>query len=111
LVPVLVVAAAYLVPIVFGAFKYRRLTCYHTFAARLAAVLLSVTFFIVLATGTAWPFVVATCVLVFSAVEEMIITWILPAWQANVPSARYAARLVAAQRRPPSLKHLHLDQL
>ena len=109
-VPVLVVSAAYLIPIVFGALKYRRLTSYHTFAARLAAVLLSVTFFIVLATGTSWPFVVATCVLVLSAVEEMLITWMLPAWKANVASAWRAAQMAAADRRRSSPDTLQLKR-
>ncbi len=109
LVPVLVVTAAYLTPIIFGAFKYRRLTSYHTFAARLAAVLLSVTFFIVLATGTRWPFVAATCVLVLSAVEEMLITWMLPAWKANVASAWRAAQMAAADRRRSSPDTLQLN--
>lgn len=109
LVPVLVVTAAYLVPIAYGMLKYRRLTSYHTFAARLAAALLSVTFFIVLATGTRWPFVVATGVLVFSAVEEMLITWILPAWKANVASVWRAAQIAAADRRRTSPDTLQLN--
>jgi phosphatidylglycerophosphate synthase len=101
LVPVIVVTLAYLVPIIYGAIKYHRLTSYHTFGARLAGVLLSISFVIVLATGIRWPFVLATGVLVVSALEEMLITSMLPVWYADVPSAWHAAQMAAAARRPP----------
>ncbi|HZS62252.1 MAG TPA: CDP-alcohol phosphatidyltransferase family protein [Gemmatimonadaceae bacterium] len=87
---VFAVYAGYLVPIVYGAIKYRRLTSYHTIGARLAGVLLSVAAFLVLLTGVQWPFYVATTVLLVSAIEEMAITRILPAWESNIPSVWHA---------------------
>lgn len=101
--PVIVVTLAYLIPIAYGALKYHRLTSYHTFGARASGVLLSISFVIVLATGIRWPFMLATGVLVLSAVEEMVITSILPMWKANVPSIWHAAQISTATRRCSSL--------
>jgi CDP-diacylglycerol--glycerol-3-phosphate 3-phosphatidyltransferase len=64
------VYAGYLVPIVYGAIKYRRLTSYHTIGARVAGVLLSVAAFLVLLTGVGWPFYVATAVLLGAHCEH-----------------------------------------
>lgn len=89
-VTVIVVLAAYLVPIAVGFVKYRRLTAYHTIAARTAGVLLAVAFVTVVAFGLTWPLRAAVAVLVLSAIEEIAITLALPAWRANVPSLRHA---------------------
>ncbi len=93
---VVAVYLGYLVPIAYGAIKYRRLTSYHTIGARVAGVVLSVASFLVLLTGIRWPFYLATTILLASAIEEMAITRILPAWQSNVPSVWHAS-----QRRIP----------
>lgn len=98
LAAVIAVEIGYAVPILYGAAKYRRLTAYHTVGARLAAVLLSGAFVVVLTTGVSWPFYVATGVLLLSAAEEVLITRLLPTWQPNVPSAWHAARIPAAGR-------------
>jgi cardiolipin synthase len=109
LVPVILVTLGYLVPISYGALKYRRLTSYHTFGARLAAVLLSLGFLIVLATGIRWPFLIATVVLLVSAIDEMIITSLLSVWRANVPSAWHAVQMVANEPGTHSTNTLHLN--
>src|SRR5581483_6046419 len=71
---VFAVYAGYLVPIVYGAIKYRRLTSYHTIGARLAGVLLSVAAFLVLLTGDQWPFYVTTTDWRGAKIEEMAST-------------------------------------
>ena len=77
----------------FGFFKYRRLTGYHTWAGKVAAVLLGPTVVVLLAGGLAWPFECATPAFVLAALEEIAITSLLPEWRANVPSLWHACRL------------------
>jgi phosphatidylglycerophosphate synthase len=89
---ILLVFAGYGVPMAYGLLKYRRLTSYHTTAARAAAVSLAGTFFLFLAAGIAWPLRAATGLLLLSAVEELAITRALPAWRADVSSLRGALR-------------------
>jgi len=88
----LVVLAAYALPVVYGLAKFRRLTSYHSTAAKVAGVTISLTFFLLVATRVAWPFRIATGVLVLSAMEEICITFVLSGWRANVPSLRCAVR-------------------
>lgn len=76
----------YALPVTYGFTKFRRLTSYHTTLARLASVVLSISFFVLLATHVAWPFHGATVILLLSALEEISITWTLPAWRADVGS-------------------------
>jgi phosphatidylglycerophosphate synthase len=85
--------AGYLGPIAYGALKYHRLTAYHTRGARVAAVLLVLAFVAALAGHVAWPLDLAAGVLLASAVEEMLITRMLPAWRPDVPSVRAARRM------------------
>ena len=92
-VTVIVVLAAYLVPIAIGFMKYRRLTAYHTIAARAAGILLGVAFMLLVVFHLTWPLRVAAVLLVLSAIEEIAITLVLPAWRANVPSLRHALRV------------------
>jgi cardiolipin synthase len=101
----LVVLAAYALPVAYGVVKFRRLTSYHTTAAKVAGVTISLTFFLLVATRIAWPFRIATAVLVLSAIEEMCITFMLPGWRANVPSLRSVFRksgLASGRRSAPS---------
>jgi phosphatidylglycerophosphate synthase len=91
-VTILLVFAGYAVPMVYGLLKYRRLTSYHTTAARAAAVSLAAGFFLFLVAGIAWPLRVATGLLLLSAIEELAMTRVLPAWRADVPSLRDALR-------------------
>lgn len=86
----LLVVVGYAIPIVYGVLKYRRLTSYHTIAARIAGVALSLTFLLLLATNVVWPFRVAIALLLVSALEEIAITHTLPVWRADVPSLSHA---------------------
>ncbi|MEO7041189.1 MAG: CDP-alcohol phosphatidyltransferase family protein [Gemmatimonadaceae bacterium] len=88
------VVVGYATPVVYGFLKFRRLTSYHTIAARVSGVLLCSAFLWLLATRVAWPLYIATVVLVLSALEEIAITRTLPVWRPNVPSLRHALREV-----------------
>ena len=86
------VVVGYATPVAYGFLKFRRLTSYHTIAARVAGVLLCSAFLWLLATRAAWPLYIATVVLVLSALEEIAITLTLPVWRPNVPTLRHALR-------------------
>jgi phosphatidylglycerophosphate synthase len=87
------VVAAYVFPITLGFLKYGRLTAYHTYGAKLSAVVVGASALALFAGGPPWPFRIATWVLVLAELEEIAITTILPAWHANVPSIVHARRL------------------
>jgi phosphatidylglycerophosphate synthase len=83
---VIVVFAAYAVPVCYGILKFRRLTSYHTTAARVSAVLLVAASVVAFIAHIAWPLYVAALVLAASAIEEIAITYTLDAWRAEVSS-------------------------
>jgi CDP-diacylglycerol--glycerol-3-phosphate 3-phosphatidyltransferase len=88
------VVAAYVFPILLGYLKYGRLTAYHTWGAKLSAVVLGASALLLFLGGPPLPFRVATWVLVFAELEEIAITTLLPEWRANVPSLLHARRLL-----------------
>jgi cardiolipin synthase len=90
---VIAVVASYTVPVTLGFLKYGRLTSYHTWGAKLSAVLIGSTALLLFAGGPAWPFHIATPVLVLAELEEIAITAVLPKWRSNVPSFWHAIRL------------------
>jgi CDP-diacylglycerol--glycerol-3-phosphate 3-phosphatidyltransferase len=83
---VLAVFAAYAIPVCYGMLKFRRLTSYHTTAARVSGVLVVAAAALVFIAHLTWPLYVAAAVLVVSALEEVAITYALDAWRAEVPS-------------------------
>lgn len=90
---VMVVLASFVLPILIGFIKYRRLTSYHTWGAKLSAVLMGCTTLLLFAGGPAVPFHLATIVLVLTQIEEICITLVLHDWRANVPSLVHAHRI------------------
>jgi CDP-diacylglycerol--glycerol-3-phosphate 3-phosphatidyltransferase len=83
---VLVVFVAYAVPVCYGMLKFRRLTSYHTTAARVSGVLLVAASVAALIARVAWPLYVAAALLIASAIEEVAITYTLDVWRAEVSS-------------------------
>ena len=61
-------------PIAFGLMKFRRLTSYHTWGAKLSSVVMGAALFVLLEGGPAWPFQLTTALLVVEAIEELAIT-------------------------------------
>jgi phosphatidylglycerophosphate synthase len=91
---VVIVVVSYGIPVAIGFLKYSRLTSYHTWGAKLSAILVGTTAFVLLLGGPATPFRVATVILALAEFEELAITAILPTWQANVPSFWHAQRFL-----------------
>ena len=98
------VVAGFAVPVAIGFVKYRRLTSYHTWAAKFSAVVLSAATLLLLVFDIAWPFRAAAAVLAVSALEEMAITFTLPQWQSNVPTLWHAVKSSRESRAPQNLR-------
>ncbi|MGH7696618.1 MAG: hypothetical protein ACRENH_16645, partial [Gemmatimonadaceae bacterium] len=81
------------VPIAVGYVKYRRLTAYHTFAARTAGTLLGLAALLFVTLGVTWPVRVGAIVLVLSAIEEIAMTAVLPDWRPNVRTIAHALHI------------------
>jgi CDP-diacylglycerol--glycerol-3-phosphate 3-phosphatidyltransferase len=90
---VFVAIGAYVVPILAGLAKFRRLPSYHTWAAKISAVIMSVAALILFITGIAWPFRIAALLQALEAFEEVLITIELPAPQGNVQSLWHAKKI------------------
>ena len=93
------VVTSYVFPIVLGYLKYGRLTSYHTYGAKLSAVVVGASALVLFAGGPPLPFRIATWVLVLAELEEIAITTILPEWRTNVPSILHARRLLRSEER------------
>jgi CDP-diacylglycerol--glycerol-3-phosphate 3-phosphatidyltransferase len=89
---VIAMLAGYAAPILLGFLKFGRLTSYHTWGAKLSAVLVGVSAVFLLLGGAAWPYQVSTVVLVVAGLEEIAITAILAAPRRDVPSLWHAVR-------------------
>ncbi len=81
--------AGLLVPLLIGWLKFRRLTSYHTYGAKIAAVLLALAIPLLLLGGAAWPFRAAVLVFLLAEIEEVLITLRLARYRSNVPSLRH----------------------
>ena len=90
---VAVVLASFVLPILIGFVKYHRLTSYHTWGAKLSAVLMGCTTLLLFAGGPAYPFHFSAAVLVLTQIEEIAITLVLSTWRSNVPSLVHALRI------------------
>ena len=85
--------ASYLVPVGIGGLRFRHLTSYHTWTAKLSTILFGVTVFYMLLGGSTWPFRVAVPVFFLSALENIAITFTLKSWRTNVHSIWHAVRI------------------
>ncbi|OWY25500.1 CDP-alcohol phosphatidyltransferase [Sphingobacteriales bacterium UPWRP_1] len=94
---VTIVLLALLVPIAYGLVKYKRITSYHTYMAKISGVLMGISSLLLLFDITPWPFRFAAFFMVAEALEEIAITATLPQWTSNVPTIKHARRLVKKQ--------------
>ena len=90
---VVLVIGAYSLPFIFGFGKFKRLPSYHTWSAKVAAVVMSVAVFILFIFNISWPFHCAAILQALVAFEEIAITLLLPDWHCNVPSFWHAVKL------------------
>jgi len=83
---VFIAIAAYLVPLIAGLIKFRKVPSYHTLGAKTAAVLMSTAILFLFLTEFTWIFRIAAIFQVVVACEEILITIRLPTLQSNVKS-------------------------
>lgn len=100
----IVVILSYLLPVSIGLLKFRRVTSYHTWGAKLSAVLIGGSVLLLFMELTSWPFRIFTPIAALAGLEEIAITFTLREWHANVPSLWHARRLRNESRKTdPSL--------
>jgi CDP-diacylglycerol--glycerol-3-phosphate 3-phosphatidyltransferase len=90
---VAVAVASFTLPSVVGLIKFRRFTSYHTWGAKLSAVLMGVSMLLLFTGGSPWPFRISTVIFALAELEEIAITMVLPRWEADVRSIVHALRL------------------
>ena len=95
---VAIAVAAFALPTLLGLLKFKRFTSYHTWGAKLSAVLMGPAMFLLLAEISAWPFRVAALIFAVAELEEIAITAVLPRWHADVHSLGQAMRLARVER-------------
>ena len=103
--------AGYTLPALYGLLKYRRFPSYHTRLAKAAAVLMGAGALLLLAGGPAWPFRLASLVVLIEALDEFAITAVLPGWHANVPSLWHALKLRRATEPARHAEQSHARQV
>ena len=80
------IIASCLLPALVGIFKFGRFTSYHTWGAKIAAATMGLTLYMLFLDGPTWPFRVAAVMCVVAAIEEIMITWLLPEPESNLRS-------------------------
>jgi CDP-diacylglycerol--glycerol-3-phosphate 3-phosphatidyltransferase len=85
-------AGAFTAPVLIGFLKYGRLTMYHAWSAKLMGWTMAIGGLILFMGHGSSLFHGAIFILVFSPVEEILITVLLPKWRADVPSVWHAWR-------------------
>jgi CDP-diacylglycerol--glycerol-3-phosphate 3-phosphatidyltransferase len=75
-----------LLPAAVGFFKFGHFTSYHTWGVKIAAAAMGLTLYVLFLGGPPWPFRVAAVMCILAAIEEILITWLLPEPQSNLRS-------------------------
>ena len=88
---------SFLLPVFAGVIKFKQLPCYHTWGAKVQAVLMCAAIYILFITDVAWPFRYAVILQFFVALEEILITLCLKKQRCNVPSLWHLMRSVSWQ--------------
>lgn len=78
--------------VLYGLARWGRVLGYHTWMAKSAVVLLSVSVIVLLTGGPAWPFHGAVILQLLCGIEEMAIAFVLPGYSGSMPSLWHALR-------------------
>jgi CDP-diacylglycerol--glycerol-3-phosphate 3-phosphatidyltransferase len=76
----------FILPAIASSIKFKRLPCFHTWAAKIQAVLMCLAFYILFITEIEWPFRCAVILQCFVSIEEMAIALFLKEHRYNVRS-------------------------
>ena len=88
----------YLIPTLTSLLKFRELPRYHTWAAKLSAILMAPAYYLLVLYDVAWLFRVVVLFHIWVAIEEVIITIILNRRHYDVPTLFHAREIVRRQR-------------
>lgn len=80
------IVASCLLPALAGMLKFGRFTSYHTWGVKIAAAAMGLTLYVLFLGGPPWPFRVAAVICILAAIEEIVITWLLPEPESNLRS-------------------------
>jgi CDP-diacylglycerol--glycerol-3-phosphate 3-phosphatidyltransferase len=97
---VILVICAYIIPITIGFFKFKKLTSYHTWMAKLSTVIIGPAVFMMFIFDLSLPFRVAAVIQTLSAIEEVFITLSLNDLQNNVQTLWHIKRLNRSKPNP-----------
>jgi CDP-diacylglycerol---glycerol-3-phosphate 3-phosphatidyltransferase len=89
---VILALGAYVTPTLVGFLKFKRLPSLHTWSAKTAAVLMSVSALLLFIADIALPFRIAAIFQVLVASEEIAIIVLLAEWRGNVHSLWHASK-------------------
>lgn len=95
------IIASCLLPALAGILKFGRFTSYHTWGVKIAAASMGLTLYLLFLGGPAWPFRVAAIICIFAAIEEIVITLLLPEPESNLRSVWYVLKRSARNNRQP----------
>ena len=84
---------SFLLPVLIGLVKYRRLTSYHTWSVKLAVFITFFGYVLLFADIASWPFMLASLLCVYAGIEEILITVVLREERADVRSIWAALRI------------------
>ncbi len=94
LVPYILVAlVAYLAPCVAGCIRYGRLPSFHTWGAKIVAVVLGISLLTMFITHNSFWFRIFIPLIALESIEEMIMIALLPKWTPNTPSLWHAIQI------------------
>lgn len=84
LVPLLILFFLFIFQTVFALFRYRKISSFHTYLAKTAAILQGIFFILILFEPMCFLFYAAAVVTGIELLEEIILVALLPKWEANV---------------------------
>ena len=88
----MILVACFVTPALLGFIKFRRLTSYHTWSVKLAALLTGISGMWLFAGGPTWPFHLAVPFCVMAAAEQVLITVFCKEPHSNTPTLWHALR-------------------
>ena len=84
---------SFLLPVLVGLVKFRRLTSYHTWSVKLAVLITFAGYVLLFADITNWPFMLASLLCTYAGIEQILITFVLREERVDVRSIWSALRI------------------
>jgi cardiolipin synthase (CMP-forming) len=91
---VILAVASCLLPGIVAIIKFKGLTSYHTWGVKIAAASMGSSLYILFLNGPVWPFRVAAVICILAAIEEIMITFLLPKPESNLRSVWHVLKSI-----------------